>query len=56
SEEMTKELKQISTIDLPKYEKIKPKIEKYLETKTLDFSYNKLSQCLERELGKARVV
>ncbi|HEF3570081.1 TPA: hypothetical protein R9126_001780, partial [Campylobacter upsaliensis] len=55
-EEMAKELKQISTIDLPKYEKIKPKIEKYLETKTLDFSYNKLSQCLERELGKARVV
>ncbi|EHD8285447.1 hypothetical protein AAIL08_001702 [Campylobacter upsaliensis] len=56
SEEMTKELKQISTIDLPKYEKIKPKIEKYLETKTLDFSYSKLLQCLERELGKARVV
>ncbi|MCR2040458.1 toprim domain-containing protein [Campylobacter helveticus] len=53
-ETMMKELKQISTLDIPKYESIKSKIEKHLDTKTLDLAYNQLAKCLERELGKSR--
>lgn len=53
-EEIAKKLKQITSIDLLKYEKIKPKIEKHLETKTLDLTYNKLHTCLEKNLKLSR--
>lgn len=49
-EEMTKRLKQITTQDIPRYERIKNKVENYIDTKSLNFSYNKLYQTLDKEL------
>lgn len=51
-EQRAKSLKQISTEELPKYERIKTKIKAYIDTKSLENSYKELSFLLERELKR----
>lgn len=41
-EELGKRLDKIVTKDIPKFETIKPKIQNYIDTKSLESSYNKL--------------
>lgn len=53
-DEVAKKLKQITNSDIPRYERIKSKVENYIDTTRLDFAYNKLSLSLEKELGRVR--
>lgn len=54
NEELAKKLKQITTKEIPKYETIKPKIQNYINIKSLENSYNKLYQTLEKEFGQSK--
>ena len=49
-EELGKRLDKIVTKDIPKFETIKPKIQNYIDTKSLESSYSKLNQFLEKTL------